>query len=66
MALSPFLRLWWYVLRARPSGTDKVAFRLDDAPALDNNRVAQDPLHLPVGNVQILCSLLHGFLEGGC
>lgn len=55
----------WAVLGACLPCTDKVALSLDDAPALDNNRVAQDPLQPPVSHVHILRPLLHCLLECG-
>lgn len=57
--------LSWGVLGARLPRTDKVALSLDDAPALDNNGVAQDPLQPPVSHVHVLRSLLHRVLECG-
>ena len=66
MASSLCFLLWWGVLGARLLRTDKVAFSLDDAPALDNNGVAQDPLESPVSNFQVVCSLLYCLLECGC
>lgn len=54
------------VLGVRLPRTDKVALSLDDAPALDNNGVAQDPLQPPVSDVQLLRSLLHRLLECSC
>lgn len=46
--------------------TDEVALRLDDAPALDNNVVAQDPLQPPVTDVQVLRSRPHRLLKRVC
>ena len=64
--LHPGLLLGGGVLGACLPCTDKVAFRLDDAPALDNDGVTQDPLQPPVGDTQVLCSLLQRLFEGGC
>lgn len=66
MASSMCLLLWWAVLGAGLPCADEVALSLDDAPALDNNGVAQDPLQPPVSHVQVLRSHLHRLLECGC
>lgn len=54
------------VLRACFPCTDKVALSLDNAPALDDDGVAKDPLQPPVSNVQVLRSLSQRLLESGC
>lgn len=53
-------------LGARLPCTDEVALGLDNAPALNNDGVAQHPLQPPVCDVQVLRSLLHRLLECGC
>lgn len=55
-----------WVLGARLPGTDKVALRLYNAPALDNNGVTQDPLKPPVSDAQVPRALLHRLLECNC
>lgn len=64
-SLSRALSLVW-VLGACLLRTDKVALRLDDASALDDDVVAQDPLQPPVSDAQVLSSLSHRLLEGAC
>lgn len=40
-----------------------VSFGFDDATALDDDGVAQDPLEPPVCHLQVLAALLHGLLK---
>lgn len=62
MALSVRLRPAG-VLRARLPCADQVALSLDDASALHDDGVAQDPLQPPVRRDGVLRALLHRLLE---
>lgn len=50
------------LFRALPC-VNKVSFGFDDASALDNDGVAQDPLEPPVCHLQVPAALLHGLLK---
>lgn len=53
------------VLRARLPRADQIALSLDDAPALHDDGVAEDPLQPPVSRDGALRALLHRLLERG-
>lgn len=42
---------------------NEVSLGFDDASALDNDGVAQDPVEQPVCHLQVLVALLHGLLK---
>lgn len=52
-------------LEFRLPGAEQVAHGLDDAAALDDDGIAQEPLQPPVIRGDVLRSLLHGLPEGG-
>lgn len=51
------------MLRARLPCADQIAFSLDDAPALHDDGVTEDPLQPPVSCDGVLRALLHRLLE---
>lgn len=53
------------VLRARLPRADQIALSLDDAPALHDDGVTEDPLQPPVSRDGALRALLHRLLERG-
>lgn len=54
------------VLGLHPLCADEVALGLENAAALDDDGVAEDPLQPPVGDALVLRSVPHGLQEGFC
>lgn len=42
---------------------NEVSFGFDDASALDDDGIAQDPLEPPVCHLQVLAAILYGLLK---